>query len=80
MKPFIILGVIAAFAIGGILWYAGFYSGQKSRAVSVKWGDVQHKMPELLERAGIPATQEQIWKLNREMTAKDAIGFKKEGE
>lgn len=75
MKMIIIYSALLTFLIGVISYKFGFYQGQKSRSVVIKYGDIQIKLPEFLEKAGINPTEEQILKLNRELNHKE-LGFK----
>jgi hypothetical protein len=76
MKIFLIYSILSILLASGIAWHTGYFYGQKSRSVIIKYGDIQCKIPEILDKAEIPYTSDQIHKVNQEFIKKDAVGFK----
>ncbi len=73
----IITVLISFVAVCAMCYSIGHYQGQRSRSYIVQYGNVKEKLPELLTKAGIDFTNEQLLKLNFEITKqKEAIGFK----
>jgi len=78
MRTMFILALIVSFIAVGIASYTGgYYYGQKSRSVVIRYNDVSRKLPDMLEQAEISATPEQLIKLNHVfIKEKEKIGFK----
>jgi len=77
LKMIIIYAVLCVSLFTCIGYSAGYYFGQKSRSVIIKYNDVSRKLPDMLEQAEITVTPEQLSKLNHVfIKEKEKIGFK----